>query len=128
VDESGATLAMSRRYGRAIPGHRVVDHVPANYGINYTMLAALGRDGLEAPWVVDGAVNGDIFRWWVRHVLCPTLQPGDIVRWDNPTTSLTYKRLKMKERRHCLGQVLSQFSPSNLWNFKGFLILCIANT
>jgi hypothetical protein len=79
---------MSRRYGRATPGHRVVDHVPANYGINYTMLAALGGDGLEAPWVVDGAVNGDIFRWWVRHVLCPTLQPGDIMRWDNPTTLL----------------------------------------
>ena len=57
--------------------------MPANYGINYTMLAALGLDGLEAHWVVDGAVNGDIFRWWVRHVLCPTLQPGDIVLWDN---------------------------------------------
>jgi len=83
VDESGATLAMIRRYGRATPGQRVVDHVPANYGDNYTMLAALGLAGLAAPWVVDGAVNGDIFRCWVREVLCPTLQPGDIVLWDN---------------------------------------------
>jgi transposase len=83
VDESGVTLAMTRRYGRATPGQRVVDHVPDNYGANQTMLAALGLEGLDAPWVVDGAVNGDIFRYWVRDVLGPTLQPGDIVLWDN---------------------------------------------
>ena len=47
------------------------------------MLAAMGLDGLHAPWVVDGAVNGDIFRWWVRDILGPTLRPGDIVLWDN---------------------------------------------
>jgi transposase len=74
---------MLRRYGRAAPGQRVVDHVPDNYGNNYTMLAALGLEGLHAPWVVDGAVNGDIFRWWVRDLLCPTLRPGDIVLWEN---------------------------------------------
>ena len=74
---------MIRRYGRARPGQRVVDHVPDNYGSNYTRLAAMGLKGLHAPWVVDGAVNGDIFLWWVRHILCPTLQPGDIVLWDN---------------------------------------------
>jgi transposase len=74
---------MIRRYGRATPGQRVVDHVPANYGTNYTMRAAIGLDGLHAPWVVDGAVNGDIFRWGVREGRCPTLRPGDIVLWDN---------------------------------------------
>jgi transposase len=74
---------MTRRYGRAAPGQRVVDSVPANYGANHTMLAAIGLDGLHAPWVVDGAVNGDIFRCWVGEVLGPTLQPGDVVLWDN---------------------------------------------
>jgi transposase len=83
VDESGATLALLRRYGRAMPGQRVVEHVPDNYGNHYPMLAALGLEGLAAPWVVDGAVHGDIFRCWVREVWCPTLQPGDIVLWDN---------------------------------------------
>jgi transposase len=83
VDESGVTLAMTRPYGRATPGHRVVDHVPNNYGANQTLLAALSLEGLHAPGVVDGAVNGDIFRYWVRNVLGPTLQPGDIVLWEN---------------------------------------------
>jgi transposase len=83
VDESGVNLAMTRRFGRATPGQRVVDSVPDNYGSNQTMLAALGLDGLDAPWVVDGAVNGAIFHCWVSEVLCPTLQLGDIVLWDN---------------------------------------------
>jgi transposase len=83
VDESGVTLAMTRRYGRATPGQRVVDHVPDNYGSNKTMLAALSLKGLEAPWVIDGAINGALFHCWVREVLGPTLQPGDIVLWDN---------------------------------------------
>ena len=47
------------------------------------MLAALSLNGLDAPWVIDGAVNGAIFPCWVSDVLCPTLQPGDIVLWDN---------------------------------------------
>jgi transposase len=74
---------MTRRYGRATPGQRVVDHVPNNYGANQTLLAALSLAGLDAPWVVDGAVNGAIFHCWVSEVLCPTLRPGDIVLWDN---------------------------------------------
>jgi transposase len=61
----------------------VVDSVPVNDGAHYTMLAAMGLDGLQAPWVVDGAVHGDIFRCWGRAILWPTLQPGDIVLWDN---------------------------------------------
>lgn len=83
VDESGVNLAMTRRYGRATPGQRVVDSVPDNYGANQPMLAALSLNGLDAPWVVDGAINGALFHGWVREVLCPTLQPGDIVLWDN---------------------------------------------
>jgi transposase len=83
VDESGVNLAMTRHFGRATPGQRVVDSVPANYGSNQTMLAALSLEGLDAPWVIDGASKGELFSCWVREELCPTLQPGDIVLWDN---------------------------------------------
>ena len=83
VDESGTNLAMTRLYGRASRGQRVVDAVPDNHGHNHTLMAALGVAGVSAPWVLEGAVTGDIFRLWVREVLAPTLQPGDIVLWDN---------------------------------------------
>jgi transposase len=38
---------------------------------------------LDAPWVVDEAVNGAIFPCGGREERCPTLQRGDIGLWDN---------------------------------------------
>jgi transposase len=83
VDEAGATLALTRLYGRAAPGQRVVDAVPQNYGSSQTMLGALSVDGVGAPWVIEGAVDGQVFRLWVKEVLGPTLRPGDVVVMDN---------------------------------------------
>jgi transposase len=48
-----------------------------------TFLAALRHDRLEAPWLVDGPINGACFRGYVDKVLVPTLQPGDLVIMDN---------------------------------------------
>jgi putative transposase len=47
-----------------------------------TFLAALRHDRIDAPWVVDGPINGELFRLYVEKVLVPTLKPGDIVILD----------------------------------------------
>jgi transposase len=83
VDESGVNLAMTRVYGRAPAGERVIGSVPQNYGPNVTMLGALGVQGLHAVMTVDGATDTDVFRTYVRQGLGPTLTPGDIVVLDN---------------------------------------------
>jgi transposase len=48
-----------------------------------TFLAALRHDRIEAPWLIDGPINGERFRIYVERVLVPTLKPGDIVVMDN---------------------------------------------
>jgi transposase len=48
-----------------------------------TFLAALRRDRVEAPWLIDGPINGGRFRLYVEKVLLPTLRPDDIVVIDN---------------------------------------------
>jgi len=48
-----------------------------------TFLAALRHDRVEAPWLIDGPINGDSFRLYIDKVLIPTLRPGDIVIMDN---------------------------------------------
>jgi len=83
VDESGANLAMTRLYGRARPGERVISTVPQNYGPNITILGAVGIQGIRAVMTVEGATDTDVFRAYVKHVLGPTLIPGDMVVWDN---------------------------------------------
>ena len=48
-----------------------------------TFLAALRHDRVDAPWVVDGPINGEVFRAYIRTQLVATLRPGDIVVIDN---------------------------------------------
>ena len=48
-----------------------------------TFLAALRHDRLDAPWLLDGPINGEKFRCYVERVLVPSLKPGDIVVMDN---------------------------------------------
>lgn len=74
---------MTRLYGRAPRGERIVGTVPQNYGADVTMLAALGRHGVEAVMTIDGATDAEVFRAYVARVLRPTLCPGDIVIMDN---------------------------------------------
>ncbi len=83
IDESGINLAMTRLYGRAPRGERVLGSAPQNYGPNVTLLGALSCTGLEAVMTIEGATDSDVFRAYVCEVLCPTLRKGDIVIADN---------------------------------------------
>ena len=83
IDETWATTNMTRRYGRAPRGQRLVAPVPHGHWKTSTFVAGLRTNGLTAPLVVDGTMNGDIFRSYVEQVLAPTLGPGDIVILDN---------------------------------------------
>jgi len=38
---------------------------------------------MTAPFVYDGAMNGNVFLAYVEQVLLPTLTPGDVVIMDN---------------------------------------------
>jgi transposase len=83
IDESGAKTNMTRLYGRAARGTRVHDHVPSGRWETTTMIAAIGRNGPQAPWVLDGPIDGAAFAVWAERVLAPTLMPTDIVVMDN---------------------------------------------
>jgi transposase len=48
-----------------------------------TLVAGLRLEGITAPLVVDGPMNGDVFRAYVEQQLVATLQPGDVVIMDN---------------------------------------------
>jgi transposase len=83
LDESGTHLGFTRRFGRARPGQRVVEGTPGNAGPHSTLLAALSTQGVQAPWLLEGAMDGAAFEVYVERVLVPTLRSGDIVLMDN---------------------------------------------
>jgi transposase len=74
---------MTRLYGRAPCGKRLVDTVPHGHWKTSTFIGALRCDGLVAPAVFNGAINGELFLAYIEQVLVPTLKQGDTVIMDN---------------------------------------------
>jgi transposase len=74
---------MTRLYGWAPRGRRLVDKVPHGHWKTSTFLAALRCDRVEAPCLFDGPINGERFLAYVTKFLIPALKPDDIVVADN---------------------------------------------
>jgi transposase len=74
---------MATLRGWAPCGTRLTAKVPHGHWKTTTFLAALRYDRIEAPWVLDGPIDGESFTIYVEKVLLPTLKPGDIVIMDN---------------------------------------------
>jgi transposase len=83
LDESSVNTSLTRLYGRAAPGERVVDSTPQPSGSQTTTLAVIGLEGITAPWVLSGSVNGTVFYAYLQQCVVPLLQPGDILFMDN---------------------------------------------
>ena len=86
IDETAVTTKMVRHYGRAARGERLVASVPHGHWKTLTVVAALRNDGLTAPTVIDGPMDGPSFLAYIEQVLAPTLRKNDIVFMDNVRT------------------------------------------
>jgi transposase len=83
IDETWTRTDMAALRGWAPRGQRLSAKVPHGRWKTMTFLAALRHDRIEAPWFIEGPIDGDSFRLYVEKVLLPTLRPGDIVVMDN---------------------------------------------
>jgi len=77
---------MTRLYGRCPVGQRLVASQPQGHYQTTTLVAAVGLRGPCAPWLFEGAMDGEMFLAWVRQGLVPRLQPRDWVVLDNLAT------------------------------------------
>ena len=83
IDETWATTNMMRSHGRSRRGEQLRMGYPHGHRKTTTLVAGLRRDGMVAPMVLDGPINGDWFEAYVRLILIPDLKVGDIVIMDN---------------------------------------------
>ena len=74
---------MIRAYGRGVEGERVIGRVPFAAWKTLTFVAALRCEGMTAPMVIKGAMNGEAFLAYIERCLVPTLERGDVVIMDN---------------------------------------------
>ena len=83
IDETSVKTNTAKTTGWAPRGERLVDHAPFGHWHTQTFIAALRHDRPDAPWVIDGPINRDLFDLYIETQLAPTLQPGDVIILDN---------------------------------------------
>jgi len=121
IDESGAKTNMTRLRGRGRRGQRVRDHTPHGHWNTTTMIGSVRLDGTTSCMVVDGPTTREVFREYVRQVLCPTLRRGDIVIADNLSAHKDRESEALIEARGAMLEFLPPYSPDlnpieNMWS------------
>ena len=121
IDESGAKTNMVRTRGRCPKGQRLLSSAPAGHWNTTTMIAAIGLDGVHAPFALDGGIDGDAFLIYVEKVLLPTLQVGQIVVLDNLSSHKLPRVAELIESAGAEVWYLPAYSPDfnpieNMWS------------
>lgn len=74
---------MTRTRARAPMGQRAEVVAPFKRGSNFSVISAMGLQGVCASMMIEGAVDSQVFAAYVDHFLVPNLRPGNIVLLDN---------------------------------------------
>jgi transposase len=111
VESRGTNISLTRLYGWAPHDRRATGSVPRNHGKNTTLVAALTPDGLQVPWMIEGAMDTATFVWYITEQLAPTLRPGQVVVLDNLSVHKAASIRQVVEARHCQLLFLPSYSP-----------------
>lgn len=111
VDETSVKTNMCRLRGRSLCGERLKADAPFGKWHTQTFIAGLRCDSLIAPWVVNGAMDGEAFAAYIETQLAPTLQPGDVVILDNLNTHKSERAADALAARGAWFLFLPKYSP-----------------
>ena len=114
IDETWTATNMACTHGRRARGERLRMSVPHGHRKTTTFVAGLRLEGMVAPMMLDGPINGDWFEAYVARILAPTLRPGDTVIMDNLSS---HKRASVQEIIEAKGarlRFLSPYSPDSI--------------
>ena len=102
---------MTRLYGRAPRGVRVVESVPRNYGQSTTIVSLLGLSGVGATMILDGALDTTAFNCYCEQVLREEVEEGDVIVLDNLTSHRASRIEEIVKERGGRVLWLSPYSP-----------------
>ena len=105
------STTITRLYGRAPQGEPLIQKVLHGNWKTVTFIAALRHDRVTAPFVLEGAMNGETFKAYVEQFLAPTLKKGDIVFMDNASVHMAEGVEKAIEAKGAILFYLPAYSP-----------------
>lgn len=111
VDETSVKTNMTPLRGRSARGERLRADAPFGRWQTQTFVAGLRCDGLVAPWIIEGAMDGAAFDTYVRTQLAPCLRRGDVVILDNLNVHKSPRAAKALDERGAWLLFLPKYSP-----------------
>ena len=111
IDETWAKTNMAPLRGWCRRGARLKAKAPFGRWKTMTFIAALRHDRIDAPFLIEGSANMEVFAAYVGKVLCPELEPGDQVILDNLCIHKTPTILRLVEARGATVRYLPAYSP-----------------
>jgi transposase len=111
VDESSTNVALTPRYARAPKGERAFGKAPRNWGKNVTLISSIGVEGMGASMSIEGSSDTDSFGRYMREVLAPHLEAGQIVLMDNLSVHTSKWVRDLIEEKGCQLWLLPSYSP-----------------
>jgi transposase len=111
VDESSTNVALTPRYARAPKGERAHGKAPRNWGKNVTLISSITLEGMGASMSIEGSSDTDSFGLYMRNVLAPRLEAGQIVLMDNLSVHTSGWVRELIEERGCQLWLLPSYSP-----------------
>lgn len=134
LDESGINTGMTRIYGRALNGERVVEYTPDVRFQRTSILSSIDSKGNYVPMIYSGALNGELFKSYLENFLVPNLNQGDIVIMDNLSSHKVTGVEDLIESAGAMILFLPPYSPDlnpieQMWSkIKSYLRKCKART
>jgi transposase len=111
VEESSTNIALTPRYARAPKGERARGKAPRNWGKNVTLICSITLSGMGASMSIEGPSDTDSFGLYMKEILAPTLQTGQIVLMDNLSVHRSKWVRELIEERGCQLWLLPPYSP-----------------
>ena len=102
---------MARLRGWSRRGERCIGSVPHGHWSTSTFIAGLRWDRIDAPFLIEGSANMEVFAAYIGKVLCPELREGDQVILDNLCIHKTPAVAKLINARGASVRFLPPYSP-----------------
>ena len=116
IDETGTNTKMVRTRGRCRRSRRLIGKAPWGHWKTTTFVAGLRHNRISAPFVLEGAMNGQGFLTYLETIPVPSLSAGDIVVMDNLPAHKVVGARKLIEAANAtliyLPPYSSDFNPS----------------
>ena len=111
IDETGVERKLVQEYFWTQKGKLKHIKVPGKRSVRTNIIAALTNKGIKAQFTFEGSCNSEIFKTYIKDVLCPVLRPGQVIIIDNASFHKSEKIRELVEEVKCKLIYLSPYSP-----------------